>query len=85
MDKSMHYVGQEEVDNVEEMKRLSETVHEGLPRKSLTVHPRTTTKHHRNSPCSCGSGLKYKHCCIRAISREEYRKRLEKETKTIQS
>ena len=39
----------------------------GLTKKQRETHIepiRTTPKIGRNEPCSCGSGKKYKHCCI---------------------
>lgn len=33
------------------------------PRPDLGWHRQTLTKPERNSPCPCGSGLKYKQCC----------------------
>ena len=33
-------------------------------RKSVVTSPRETMEIGRNDPCPCGSGLKYKNCCI---------------------
>jgi len=33
-------------------------------RKSVVTQPRHTLDIGRNDPCPCGSGKKYKHCCI---------------------
>lgn len=33
-------------------------------RKSVVTSPRESTDVGRNDPCPCGSGLKYKACCI---------------------
>lgn len=30
----------------------------------MTEHAKTEEKVGRNAPCPCGSGNKYKHCCI---------------------
>lgn len=32
---------------------------------------RTLAKQHRNAPCECGSGKKYKHCCARNNDRQK--------------
>lgn len=32
--------------------------------RGKVVGVRTTPKTHRNEPCHCGSGLKYKKCCL---------------------
>ena len=31
----------------------------------------------RNAPCPCGSGKKYKHCCLREDQKEQTRTRLQ--------
>lgn len=31
--------------------------------RGVYVNPRTEPKIHRNEPCPCGSGKKYKKCC----------------------
>ncbi|MDP8223750.1 MAG: SEC-C metal-binding domain-containing protein [Candidatus Lernaella stagnicola] len=33
-------------------------------RKSVVTSPRATMQVGRNDPCPCGSGKKYKNCCI---------------------
>lgn len=33
-------------------------------RRSISVEVRTEPKIGRNEPCPCGSGIKYKKCCI---------------------
>jgi hypothetical protein len=33
-------------------------------RKSVVTSPRTVLQIGRNDPCPCGSGQKYKNCCI---------------------
>lgn len=37
-------------------------------RNAVIVPVRTEPKYQRNSPCPCGSGLKYKNCCINKIN-----------------
>jgi hypothetical protein len=34
-------------------------------RKSVVTAPRSVLKVGRNDPCPCGSGEKYKNCCIK--------------------
>jgi hypothetical protein len=33
-------------------------------RKSVITSPRTVVEVGRNDPCPCGSGKKYKNCCV---------------------
>ena len=35
-----------------------------LHRLGRKIHPRQGIKTHRNDMCICGSGKKYKHCCL---------------------
>ena len=35
----------------------------GFPRGAKLVDVRTEEKVHRNAPCPCGSGMKFKKCC----------------------
>jgi hypothetical protein len=65
LEKELSYMADKET-----MKKLEEirVYHEsaGLPRRKIKgkiVPVRTTSKIHRNDPCSCGSGKKYKKCC----------------------
>lgn len=67
----------EEVDEIEEHNQVSEDVHYGddegndvAPQETMadanrpvTTPVRSGQKVGRNSPCPCGSGKKYKHCC----------------------
>ena len=54
-------------------------------RKSVVTAPRSVLKVGRNDPCPCGSGEKYKNCCIKKgesflkkmARKEEKRKRKE--------
>jgi hypothetical protein len=46
---------------------MDESIYGDLTRKEreANIFPiRTEPKYYRNQPCPCGSGKKYKHCCI---------------------
>lgn len=56
-------------------------------KKSLTQHPKRLAKH-GNKPCMCGSGLKYKKCCMKQIlakQREKINQQLENENYYLSS
>ncbi|WP_394343349.1 SEC-C metal-binding domain-containing protein [Sphingobacterium alimentarium] len=43
---------------------LSSANTKNLGRVRRYVNPKEEVKHPRNSPCLCGSGKKYKKCCL---------------------
>lgn len=45
-----------------------------MPRKTRTIIREYNKKIGRNDPCPCGSGKKYKHCCM---NEEKYNNRIE--------
>ena len=45
----------------EKILAMGSVIHKGLESKPYT---RSTKKIGRNDPCPCGSGKKYKHCCM---------------------
>lgn len=47
------------------MRDIFVTDHKRDTRPAIKVGVRTEPKIGRNSPCSCGSGKKYKKCCIK--------------------
>lgn len=67
-------------DNANRYNRIFEAVHETLSAEATTFDATATTtftkdriephradpKTPRNWPCPCGSGRKFKHCCLRA-------------------
>lgn len=54
---------------IDEPRRSLGHIKKGAARKSkargVRVQPRTEPKVGRNEPCPCGSGKKYKYCCIK--------------------
>lgn len=52
-----------------------ENIYPNIPSKKLKrgtyVEVRTEPKIGRNSPCPCGSGKKYKKCCLLKINKDE--------------
>ena len=56
-------------------------------KKTLSQHPKRLAKH-GNKPCMCGSGLKYKKCCMKEIlaqQREKINQQLENENYYLSS
>jgi len=41
-----------------------EDCHQGCSHEKRTSSPKQVAKIGRNDPCSCGSGKKYKKCCL---------------------
>ena len=54
----------EDISDVERLLNSNKAV-KGKPRATLTDKPKVG----RNDPCPCGSGLKYKQCCLRKRQR----------------
>jgi len=55
-------------DPVERMRELERRKQEALARGAIQVTQRRVG---RNDPCPCGSGGKFKHCCIGQVWRRE--------------
>lgn len=55
----------------EQMDKIIEKAPKGLPIEDVPVvakpGPRPKGKVGRNDPCPCGSGLKFKKCCLRNL------------------
>lgn len=49
----------------EMFRALGRQIYDAIPLPDAGFRPRQLPKPGRNDPCSCGSGRKYKHCCLR--------------------
>ncbi len=55
----------EDISDVERLLNNPQAAITDKPHAALTDKPKVG----RNDPCPCGSGLKYKHCCLRKNKR----------------
>ena len=54
--------------NPEQITKIAQRI---LPPRSRGLGVNDVKRIGRNSPCFCGSGVKFKHCCIKKVERLE--------------